>query len=87
MKFEFVNTNGKNHQSNFINNKKKVFSLRQFYLKNVFKSTVSNDVERISFLISGLIPSSCTITDINQGIWLISFEKDFGKYINFIIGF
>lgn len=80
IRYEFINAEKVFKNPNQNNDDRKIFSLRKFYLKNVFKNTQANMVERMCFLISGIIPSNCTNTDLDKGIWLIEFQSDFGKF-------
>ena len=54
---------------------------RKFYLHNISKNKISNDVERYAFILTKINPASSQLVDEKLGKWAVSFNSDIGKQL------
>jgi hypothetical protein len=80
IRYQFVNLDKRNTDRNADKPARKMFDFRCFLLKNLFKNTISADVEKYAFYLTGLTPISSNCIDIGNGIWLVRFGSNFSEF-------
>ncbi len=53
---------------------------RFLYLKNIEKNTLDIEIRNYGYKLTGMRPNDVKLIDNKMGIWLISFDKDLGKF-------